>query len=1341
MMHQPALRLLFVCMTTLGWTASLRAQARLRVVGGTTTIEYDAARLQRLGLSIGHDARLKPGRGHASITLAIDPTSTMIVAWSGGSDVELVGGTIRHLGELVLRTTQGAAAVDRPVMVRTTGTGLEGRWRFETEGETGGLVLGRFKAGIDQASRNLTIHCPDLLVSAELARGLGRPDLANRAIGRMTIHADTVAIDDGAVFQPPPWTPGPLPRPRRTGPDMAFCELYDLRQFGREADIVGLSVATTSWNIGDEDLMWFPRPETEHPFIVMNLYRLKDERFEQIGQSSIKHGFYALGSTDCGGTCTYEPGHSTGRWLGVGCTDLYSSGLNASQSGLAPRHEVNAWTGAFTYPGSHLALPHSSHDGVEHRLQVRDADLDPALNPGASYFVEGYYAVIDDVNVMNSAAWKPAGVSGSPGGLWSFAVSGRSVAPNVGFAIDAWTGAASTMLAQEVPPIEFISPDGRCILAAEATDLGGGLWHYEYALLNIDMSRNVGSFTIPVSPLANVTNVGFHAVASHDEPYSNTAWSATVAGGEITWDTIDNPVRWGTLYNFRFDADVEPIPDATVTLGMFQPGAPATVTGLTTGPTAGSPDCNGNGIPDPCDLDCNAPGCGQPCGGSLDCNANGIPDECEPDCNGNGVPDDCDIAAGTSPDCQPNGIPDECEDGVSERVNNGDFESGVLDGWSQINSINGKFVIDNGTVDPAGPGAPLAPCEGVFGVVNDANGAGTYRLYQEVTIPPDVISATLSWTDQIRNHWSAFVNPDQAFRVEIWDTGNFILEEVFSTQPGDPLQQQCTPRSVDLSAYAGQTIRVAFVCQAMQFYMNVHLDDIHLESVQEVDCNQNGVPDECDIASGFSGDCQPNGKPDECEPDCNNNSIPDDCDIAAQTSPDCNHNGVPDECEPGARCDNDTCGFATAIWPGVYEGSTIGADGDGDASCGQSTGSPDLWYSYTPASGGILTVETCGGGDFDTVLSVHSGCPGTTANELACDDNGCPLPGGASRLSMPVTGGVTYLIRVSGHDGASGDFLLTLAGPDCAADGVRGGLMWDKWWTVNNAVTPTETHPLYPPIGQKSGSTTHRCKECHGWDYKGAAGAYGSGSHYTGIAGVFGSTLTASEMFDLIRNDAPPAGHGFWMHGLGLSDQDTWDLVRFLQQRVIDTDAYIDPVGRFIGDENQGGINYNAGGLNCAVCHGPDGAWINFGTPQAPEWVGTVAVNNPGEMLHKTRFGQPGTIMPSWLGTGGTNQGAADIGLFAQRQLAFNCVGDPDCDDGDPCNGTERCVNGHCTYTTLDGDMNEDGLADGRDMAVFVSALVSASVNPVHIAHGDFNEDGKIDPADTPCFVTRLLAP
>lgn len=67
----------------------------------------------------------------------------------------------------------------------------------------------------------------------------------------------------------------------------------------------------------------------------------------------------------------------------------------------------------------------------------------------------------------------------------------------------------------------------------------------------------------------------------------------------------------------------------------------------------------------------------------------------------------------------------------------------------------------------------------------------------------------------------------------------------------------------------------------------------------EEDCNENGIPDECDIDGGFSVDCNANGIPDECEPDCNENGIADECDIADGTSIDDNGNGVPDECEVG----------------------------------------------------------------------------------------------------------------------------------------------------------------------------------------------------------------------------------------------------------------------------------------------------------------------------------------------------------------------------------------------------------------------------------------------------------
>jgi len=63
-------------------------------------------------------------------------------------------------------------------------------------------------------------------------------------------------------------------------------------------------------------------------------------------------------------------------------------------------------------------------------------------------------------------------------------------------------------------------------------------------------------------------------------------------------------------------------------------------------------ECNGNGIVDICETDCDAiPGF---CEGITGCGT-------VVDCNGNHIPDECDVADGSSSDCDVNGVPDECE--------------------------------------------------------------------------------------------------------------------------------------------------------------------------------------------------------------------------------------------------------------------------------------------------------------------------------------------------------------------------------------------------------------------------------------------------------------------------------------------------------------------------------------------------------------------------------------------------------------------------------------------------------------------------------------------------------
>ncbi len=130
----------------------------------------------------------------------------------------------------------------------------------------------------------------------------------------------------------------------------------------------------------------------------------------------------------------------------------------------------------------------------------------------------------------------------------------------------------------------------------------------------------------------------------------------------------------------------------------------------------------------------------------------------------------------------------------------------------------------------------------------------------------------------------------------------------------------------------------------------------------------------------------------------------------------------------------DDCIDAIEACPGsVYSGTTVGMNNDGSASCGDSATSPDVWYVYTPGENGTATFSLCSGTTYDSVLSIHTGCPGTTANEVGCDDDFCS-GGGPSQVTIGVTEGVTYYIRVTGWNGSAGNYSLEISGPECGGD-------------------------------------------------------------------------------------------------------------------------------------------------------------------------------------------------------------------------------------------------------------------------------------------------------------------
>ncbi|MEZ5944657.1 MAG: M36 family metallopeptidase [Planctomycetaceae bacterium] len=166
-------------------------------------------------------------------------------------------------------------------------------------------------------------------------------------------------------------------------------------------------------------------------------------------------------------------------------------------------------------------------------------------------------------------------------------------------------------------------------------------------------------------------------------------------------------------------------------------------------------------------------------------------------------------------------------------VANGDFESGTFDGWALVTTTGG-WKINNGTVDPdSGPSGPVVPLSGNLDAVNFQEGPGSQALVQTITVPRGINSATLSWLDRIFS-FATISDPDQEFRVQLWDEADAVLATIFSTNPGDPdVQPGPNNRSFNVTSLMqgleGQTVKLVFQSEPTQFHMNVWLDNIRLD--------------------------------------------------------------------------------------------------------------------------------------------------------------------------------------------------------------------------------------------------------------------------------------------------------------------------------------------------------------------------------------------------------------------------------------------------------------------------------------------------------------------------------
>lgn len=594
-----------------------------RVKGGVTNVVFDISALNEMGLQVTTSSGANRVADMHNIMIPVDEASSFTVYANGGRLNGAPTGDIRHLDGLVISSKNGSYTLDE-LLIISDGNPDNVSFSLMSMTEPHGfspLKADDNKVALDLPGRSLFLESGDLTISADLAAALGDPALAGSVLGQFVTSADIELVSGDLSAQEV--NLGASPRggcTPSTGPDVIVGDVVvnSSSNYTNVGSIDAFSWGTTSCNIGSQNLLW-QSGNSNHPVIPQNMYRLKTvngaARFEQIGQGWLKHGFTALTQNLC---CTCNG--SGGSVLGVGCSDPYSSSRNGTQcttvGGLGPRFQVNAHSGAFTFPYMFRNnCSYIAHTNVTRRCQVHVDDLNSTLNPGALYYAEAQYVTPDDaaaLNQNNNTSYERITLSGTT----NFTATSAGSTVQQKAAIQAWKTAdpSVTETIIDTPENSGANPTGRLILAAQATELGHGLWVYEYALYNMNSDRSVKEFQVPLPDGFDVTDIGFHDVPYHSGDgfgsntttpvtYDGTDWPGNYGGGNVDWTMVDaspvgnsNALRWGTLYNFRFTANTPPT-TGDVTLGMFKAvaGQPDFITASTVVPTPTVPcACDGD---------------------------------------------------------------------------------------------------------------------------------------------------------------------------------------------------------------------------------------------------------------------------------------------------------------------------------------------------------------------------------------------------------------------------------------------------------------------------------------------------------------------------------------------------------------------------------------------------------------------------------------------------------------------------------------------------------------------------------------------------------------------------
>lgn len=554
-----------------------------------TSIAFNIALLNNLGVEV-RDLRNQAqalDHHHLSVSagsdLAFETLGPLGLAAEvdGHSFERLIGGALVHRGGFDLVSRQGRVSLHGFQL----NAGAAPR-TFELRSTQGELL---FTAGfahfaVEREKSRIRIFNMDLRLSAWLAERIFSPEFAGASVGVLALEARIVA--------PPPLpeaTPvagGPPPCNDFSGNvDVALINLSSVGQTERSGGIVTVTPSAVLKNVGTANVPWHdkfsgnqpPYNNDQHPYLVWTMYRVANGVIEQLGLSPVKHAFLTINDNCDPGACT------DGNVLGLGCEDVYGEGTNIFDGVLSIRQELSAGTGLWTSTGSHFDQdsngsqdhpPSNPDPSMFHRLQIRETDLQTA---GAQYFMEGWYIIRDDINIFNNMGYRRITPVQGGGGNWTFTLN-TGLAE--GSAVNVWVDPSNPGAGNKNEL--FSTADGEVRLAVKTTSLGGGLYRYEYALMNHDFDRQIASFRIPIGLSVDVSNPRFRDVDSHVV----NDWNFFVTETGVVWNKPDgSPGQdYGTLYNFGITANAPPA-EVSIELVPIEAGFPAILSIPSLGPS------------------------------------------------------------------------------------------------------------------------------------------------------------------------------------------------------------------------------------------------------------------------------------------------------------------------------------------------------------------------------------------------------------------------------------------------------------------------------------------------------------------------------------------------------------------------------------------------------------------------------------------------------------------------------------------------------------------------------------------------------------------------------------